>query len=172
MTAFTYFAYGSNMLTARLRARVKDCTPQGTAKLSGYVLRFHKRSRDGTGKCNALYTGDPADFVLGVLFSIAQAHRAALDSYEGAGKGYDAVQVEVAPDSGAPVRALTYLAGASHIDDQLRPTSEYFEYVLQGAREHGLPEAYIASKIIGFERDLIADESRSPMTKISTRVST
>jgi hypothetical protein len=48
-----YFAYGSNMETARLRERMPSAKPLGVAKLSGHELRFHKRSKDGSGKCNA-----------------------------------------------------------------------------------------------------------------------
>jgi hypothetical protein len=48
-----YFAYGSNMSTARLRQRMPSCKPLGTAVLSEHKLRFHKRSTDQSGKCNA-----------------------------------------------------------------------------------------------------------------------
>jgi hypothetical protein len=48
-----YFAYGSNMSTARLRERMPSCKPLGTATLPGHALRFHKRSTDKSGKCNA-----------------------------------------------------------------------------------------------------------------------
>lgn len=48
-----YFAYGSNMSSARLRARVPSCRPIGIAFLPGHELRFHKRSKDGSGKCDA-----------------------------------------------------------------------------------------------------------------------
>ena len=53
-----YFAYGSNMLTARLRERMPSCKPLGIAKLPGHALRFHKRSKDQSGKCNAFATDD------------------------------------------------------------------------------------------------------------------
>jgi gamma-glutamylcyclotransferase len=51
-----YFAYGSNMCSGRLRARV-TCDFVTTAKLAGYQLRFHKLSRDGSSKCDAFRTG-------------------------------------------------------------------------------------------------------------------
>jgi len=171
MTTFTYFAYGSNMDSARLRARVKDCTTLDTAKLSGYGLRFHKRSNlDGTGKCNAFHTGNPDDFVQGVLFDVAQVQRPALDRAEGAGKGYYAAQVEVQTKNG-PVQALTYLANADHIADQLVPTTEYFTYVMQGAREHGLPEDYIANRISVFDPapNFLFDPAAVPTDVVSAK---
>ena len=53
-----YFAYGSNMSTARLRKRMPSCKPIGIATLPGHALRFHKRSTDKSGKCNAFASGN------------------------------------------------------------------------------------------------------------------
>ena len=60
-----YFAYGSNMSTARLRGRVPSCKPLGVATLPGHALRFHKRSADKSGKCNAFASGND-NSVIGV----------------------------------------------------------------------------------------------------------
>ena len=51
------FAYGSNMLTARLRERVSSAAAVGIGRLPGHVLKWHKRSRDGSGKCDIESTG-------------------------------------------------------------------------------------------------------------------
>ena len=56
-----HFGYGSNMYKARIECRLGPCDWLGAASLTGFVLRFHKRGRDGSGKCDALRTGDPAD---------------------------------------------------------------------------------------------------------------
>jgi hypothetical protein len=34
------------------------------------MLKFHKRSKDGSGKCNAFRTGSQADYVIGVVFEV------------------------------------------------------------------------------------------------------
>jgi hypothetical protein len=73
-----YFAYGSKMSSIRLRERMPSCRAIGTATLPGHVLRFHKRSTDKSGKCNAFATGND-DRVIGVLFSFDPAERAKLD---------------------------------------------------------------------------------------------
>lgn len=78
-----YFAYGSNMSTARLRKRMPSCEALGIATLPGYALRFHKRSRDKSAKCNAFASGN--NTVIGVLFSFDPAERAKLDEAEGVG---------------------------------------------------------------------------------------
>ena len=79
-----YFAYGSNMSTARLRKRMPSCKPLGIATLPGHALRFHKRSKDKSGKCNAFASGND-NSVIGVLFSFDPAERAKLDEAEGVG---------------------------------------------------------------------------------------
>lgn len=50
---FLNFAYGSNMLTDRLRERVPSARPVAVARLAGHSLRWHKVSIDGSGKCDA-----------------------------------------------------------------------------------------------------------------------
>lgn len=145
-----YFAYGSNMSTARLRERMPSCKPLGIATLPGHTLRFHKRSVDKSGKCNALATDD-GQSVIGVLFSFDPSERAALDRAEGVGNGYAHATVTVLNDKGRRRKVLTYLATPDSIDDSLRPYGWYKEFVLAGAREHGLPQDYVAAQILSVE---------------------
>ncbi|AQQ07369.1 gamma-glutamylcyclotransferase [Roseibium algicola] len=145
-----YFAYGSNMSTARLRERMPSCKPLGLATLSGHALRFHKRSVDGSGKCNAFATGDE-ESVIGVLFSFDPAERAALDKAEGVGNGYDHATVTVINEKGRRRKVLTYLASPDYIDDSLKPYGWYKDFVLVGGREHDLPLEYIAKYIQSVE---------------------
>ena len=145
-----YFAYGSNMSTARLRARMPSCKPLGLATLPGHALRFHKASKDKSGKCNAFPTGDESA-VIGVLFSFDPADRAKLDAAEGAGKGYEGTMVTVINDGGRRRKVLTYLATPGAIDDTLKPYSWYKAYVRAGGDEHGLPPDYMARYIESVE---------------------
>ena len=139
-----YFAYGSNMSTARLRARVPSATVHGRARLPGHALRFHKSSEaDGSAKCDACATGGPGDAVLGVVFRIEPAERAHLDRAEGLGVGYERKRVTVQLEDGDRVEAFTYYA--VRIDPDLAPYRWYKEHVLRGAVEHGLPEPYVAA---------------------------
>src|SRR5207248_632051 len=72
--AVKYFAYGSNMLTKRLRERVPSARFSAVTPLSKHVLRFHKLSEgkagSQSGKCNAYFTGNEQDVVYGVVFDI------------------------------------------------------------------------------------------------------
>jgi hypothetical protein len=157
--AVVYFAYGSNMSTARLRERMPSCKPLGVATLPGHTLRFHKRSTDKSGKCNAFARGND-DNVIGVLFSFDPAERAKLDKAEGVGSGYEHAIVTVINDKGRRRKVLTYLASADYIDDSLKPYSWYKDFVLAGSREHDLPPEYIAQYIQSVEAIEDSDKTR------------
>lgn len=135
-----YFAYGSNMSSRRLQARVPSARVMMQARLLGYQLRFHKHSLvDHSAKCDAFYTGDRRDEVWGVLFRFNADERPQLDKAEGA--GYELRKVRVATEQGE-LEALTYLA--TLIKAELQPYDWYLRHVLEGAREHALPADYIA----------------------------
>jgi gamma-glutamylcyclotransferase (GGCT)/AIG2-like uncharacterized protein YtfP len=156
-----YFAYGSNMATARLRERMPSAKPLGVATLSGHALRFHKRSKDGSGKCNAFATDDDENAVIGVLFSFDPAERRNLDAAEGAGKGYDASMVTVVNNKGRRRKVLTYIASNEAIDESLKPYGWYKDHVLAGGREHGLPRNYIDEHIASIETVEDPDATRA-----------
>jgi hypothetical protein len=145
-----YFTYGSNMSTARLRERMPSCISLGIATLPGHALRFHKRSKDKSGKCNAFATGDD-QCVMGILFSFDPAERAKLDKAEGVGNGYEHATVTVINDKGRRRKVLTYLASPIAIDDSLKPYSWYMDFVLAGCAEHGLPYDYVAACVQSVE---------------------
>ena len=138
-----YFAYGSNLHPLRLGERVPSARLLETARLAGHALRFHKRGRDGSAKCNALWTGVGRDVVLGALYRLPAAERARLDRFEGAGNGYDRHEVVVEGAAG-PLAAFTYLAVSGAVDETLRPFDWYRDLVAAGARRQALPAAYVA----------------------------
>jgi gamma-glutamylcyclotransferase len=136
---FITFAYGSNMSTVRLRERCPSAMPLGVAQLNGYELRWHKKSKDGSGKCDIVPS--PEAHVLGVLYEIADAEKEALDKAEGLGHGYKEIEIQVLCD-GRQLIAKAYQA--TEVDYVLTPYSWYRALVLAGAKEHHLPEGYIA----------------------------
>lgn len=137
-----YFSYGSNMSTKRLRARVPSAERVAAAMLEGHALKFHKVSVvDGSAKCDAIETGNPNDFVHGVLFRISPLEKPCLDRNEGLGIGYDEKIVCVRLSDGSSVAAFTYYA--TRIDPDLKPFDWYKTHVLVGARENGLPPDYV-----------------------------
>ncbi|NML89167.1 gamma-glutamylcyclotransferase [Sphingobium sp. TB-6] len=140
--SFVSFAFGSNMPVARLRERCPSARPLGIAELPGHELRWHKRSKDGSGKCDIVASATPGLSVFGVLYEIADQEKAALDRAEGLGAGYEEIEVEVLSD-GDLVKARAYRA--TDTDPALRPYTWYRALVIAGAQEHELPAPYIAS---------------------------
>jgi len=142
MTGRLYFAYGSNLHPRRLHERVRSAAVLGSAVLEGHLLRFHKRGRDGSGKCDAMRTDRPEDVVLGVLYRVDLVDVGTLHDVEGVGRGYEVHDVRVR-DGHAHVRAFTYVAGSSWIDPALVPWDWYKALVLAGARHHRFADAYV-----------------------------
>ncbi len=136
-----YFGYGSNMPKAVIEERVGPCERVGVAYITGYALRFHKRSTiDHTGKCDAFRTGEPTDIVWGSVDRLSDAQISAMDKIEG--PGYRRVTVKAAMGERI-VEAHIYLARPEAVDRELSPIDSYKECVLTGARELDLPTAYI-----------------------------
>lgn len=142
MTEHHYFAYGSNLSSRRLSARIGSARVLTTARLHAHRLAFHMPGKDGSAKCDAHFTGALEDFVWGVVYRIDPDGRKILDGYEGLGKSYGIKAVELSTEEGRVIEAFTYYAlrtGAG-----VSPYCWYREHVLFGAREHRLPPDYIA----------------------------
>lgn len=138
---FITFAYGSNMPTARIRKRCPSARSLGVAELHGYELRWHKKSKDGSGKCDIVQTDQPGASVFGVLYEIAGSEKADLDDAEGLGSGYDETKIEVYRGADQ-FTVKAYVATAT--DPALKPYSWYRALAVAGAIEHGLPADYVA----------------------------
>lgn len=141
LAGMNYFAYGSNLSLRRLRQRVPGVVPLGVWRLQYHDLRFHKVGRDGSGKCDAHYTGIELNYTLGVLYEIGPAEKRILDRIEGLGFGYDEQKVALSHESGSRCEALTYTA--THVEEDLSPYDWYRHHVLTGACEAGLHSRYI-----------------------------
>lgn len=128
-----YFAYGSNMLRARLEQRVGTVTDLGCQPLEQYRHAFEKRGEDGTAKGAILPHGEHT--VYGVVYSVSAAQLDALSVFEG---GYRRVEVSV---TGRPAETFEPLPDA--LQAGLFPTEEYVRYYLEGMAEHGFPVAYV-----------------------------
>ena len=151
MSDLLYFAYGSNLLLARIRQanRCPGAQPLGRARLTSHRLTFDKLSNvDGSGKATVVSSSDPDDTVWGLLLAVSATERSALDRVEGVGFGYEREQVEVATAEGSTsasqsVTAFTYRAPDIWRRDDLMPMSWYHALVVAGALESGLPQDWV-----------------------------
>jgi len=154
-----YFAYGSNMLTARLAERVPTVRPIGPGWLTGHQLHFHLNGSDDSGKCNVLETGDPFDVVHGVLYELDADRLDQLHAAEGA--PYAFVELDIETGEGT-YGAATYRGRAAYLDDTLVPYDWYCAFVINGAREHGLPADYI-QRLVAVENRPDSDTARATL---------
>ena len=131
-----YFAYGSNLRVTRMCGRVPSARPLGVASLRGYRLTVDKHGRDGSGKAN-LRAEDGAT-VWGALYELDATHWKFLDACE---PGYSRLTVQAELRRTAPVEAQTYRSGL--LTDEPVPFASYKQLLVDGAREHGLPDEWI-----------------------------
>jgi len=136
-----YFAFGSNLASARLLQRIPAATVQSVATLSEHQLCWRKNDRGQSGKCDIDFTGDPDHLVYGVVYHMTVDEKIELDVYETAGFGYDHKTIEVTTLEGISIDAFTYFA--LDIDHNQQPFHWYKEHVLRGALEHDFPPDYV-----------------------------
>jgi gamma-glutamylcyclotransferase len=140
-----YFAYGSNMNSVQMAERCPGAVSLGVARLDGFALAFDRWSHRRSG-----YVADvlpsPGATVWGVLWRVTREHLLSLDRYEGvAGGAYrrEAVHVSLATEPPREVEAVVYRV--CQPDAPGPPSAPYLNLMLEGAREHVLPPAYIAN---------------------------
>lgn len=141
MKTFLYFAYGSNMLPARLGDRCPSAKLIGVGIAPNFRFEFSKASIDGSGK--ATLVPSLAEQVPGAIFEIQTTEREALDRHEGMGVGYQREDAfKVTPVfGGVSLLTSTYLATALAPD--LQPFDWYLAAVIAGAEHHRMDVKHI-----------------------------
>ncbi len=157
--SFLYFAYGSNMLPARLKARCSSAQVRGIAAASNHFLQFSKPGKDNSGKATLVVSGDQALYTPGVIFEIAKADLTSLDRAEGAGYGYDREESFQVTDikNGELLTVTTYLA--SKTDMNLKPFDWYLALVLAGVNHHALEVGH-ETRLREIDYDVDANHAR------------
>ena len=135
-----YFAYGSNMNSARVAERGLAVVSVVGAVLEGVSLAFNKRSSDHSGgHANIVYA--PSDHVEGVLYGLRDADQIqCMDRFEKTPVNYSRERVIVRTATGAEA-AWTYVANRAVIVEGLKPTRAYLNHLLAG-RSHLSTEYY------------------------------
>ncbi|HET9551379.1 MAG TPA: gamma-glutamylcyclotransferase family protein [Anaeromyxobacteraceae bacterium] len=134
-----YFAYGSNLVTERMHERGAAFAAARPAVLRDHQLRFDKAGRDGTARANVGRA--VGGQVFGVVYDLRREGLEALKLYE---VGYDLAEVLVEcprPDGGVEVvTARTFVARPDR-RTEAPPSRGYVELILEGMRQHQLPDA-------------------------------
>ncbi len=129
-----YFAYGSNMSRAPMRARCPTAREAGPATLDGHRLII---TSDGY----ASVVPELGGIVHGLLWRISPRDLAALNAYESLDTGLYRIVTLPVRVGARQVPAMVYV-GRSRMPGLPRPG--YLEPVLTAARELQLPDDYIA----------------------------
>lgn len=123
------------------RLREYSVVPEGRGRpalLQNYRLCFNKKSDDGSGKANIEeYSGGE---MWGVIYTMSEADLRRLDRGE---VGYHREKVTVNMPDGVPTEVWVYVANESTKQAKLRPYSWYKRFLVEGAKEHGLPATYV-----------------------------
>jgi len=149
--SFLYFAYGSNMLSSRLKNRCSSAKKLFVATADNFELNFSKRSNDGSGKGGI--KSKTGSIVLGVVFQISDCDLPALDRAEGKGYGYERINdFQVSSLKEGQVLTTTYIA--TDVNPNLKVYDWYLALVLAGAIENEFPRKYIKNlRSAPFEAD-------------------
>lgn len=144
-SAFYYFAYGSNMNLAQMNQRCSSPKVLGIARLPGHKVEFYGYSTTWDGARETVIA-DPQAEVWGVLYELQAFDWEALDRYQDArfdGTGqYFHYPVEVIDREQGRIKAMIYKKDI--LNEAKTPSAEYLDFIVQGAKEQGLPKEYIA----------------------------
>lgn len=141
-----YFAYGANLNGAQMALRAPGAKVVAVAALDGYALDFfgHSERWDG-GLENAVRQGGAT--IWGVVYELAGPAFDRLDAWEGVrldGTGdYFHSPADLRTSDGATISAVMYRKAS--LGEPVTPSAEYLAHILAGARQHGLPAAYVAA---------------------------
>jgi gamma-glutamylcyclotransferase len=152
-----YFAYGSNMSRAIfLERRAMHPLAIRRGWLEEHRVCFNLPVGPGERGVANLEPAAGAR-TWGVLYLLTGEEFDRLDRTEGVHRGYyRRAPVEVVVDGGDHVSAFTYLS--SWAREGRKPSARYLGLLVAGAREHGLPDDYVAS-LEGLE---LAVDEREP----------
>jgi len=140
-----YFAYGSNMNHQQMKKRCPSSRFVKRAFLEGYKFVYDGYSKTRNGAvANIIETGKKEDIVWGGLFEINEDNLSALDCYEGYPKSYDRKEVKVKDDEGNHYTTIVYFRTAQ---PKSKPSENYRNLVIQGAKDCDLPEWYIQNNL-------------------------
>lgn len=143
-TARYYFAYGSNMDLGQMKRRCSKPKVLGVARLPGYRVEFYGYSSLWDGAQETVIP-DLQSEVWGVLYELQAYDCESLDVAQDArmnGTGaYFHYPVGVIDMQQGTINALIYKKDV--LQEAKFPSTEYLEFIFQGAKEQGLPVEYI-----------------------------
>ncbi|MCC5935591.1 MAG: hypothetical protein JJU35_15190 [Balneolales bacterium] len=144
-----YFIYGSNLLAEKLNTRLRELniTALGEKKvtLKDYCITYNKASVDGTSKANINYEKGNEVHGIAILMLASELPEFG-EKFE---KGYAICSVwlnyKENDDTTRQFSGLTFISEKLSTE---RPSEEYVQQIVEGAREKDLPEGYIRKYLL------------------------
>ncbi len=131
MTCY-YFAYGSNMNQARMKAREMAVEEVMAGSLTGVDLAFNKLAADAPNRSYANIVYAAQGKVEGVLYRLSGLREIErMDPFEGAPRFYSREVYQIDTAQG-PISAWVYVANKAMIDNDLKPARWYLNHLLAG----------------------------------------
>lgn len=144
-----YFAFGSNMDPAQMRARCPSHRVLGVAYLHDHALCFPRRSPTRACATVGLVAAE-GNGVWGVLYALDETEIDALHQAEGHVADRPAhesrhlvIEVEVRHGGPEGDAVVAFLYRAQSDGSSALPSEDYMRHLISGAEHHGLPAAYI-----------------------------
>jgi gamma-glutamylcyclotransferase (GGCT)/AIG2-like uncharacterized protein YtfP len=136
-----YFAYGSNLSSKFIR----DYTPSATfvmkADLPNYKVEFRHYSKKLRGGISSIVE-TPGTLVKGVIYDIPESELEELDALESVPEGvYRREAFFVMGEDAQWYRADLYRVSTP--TGPYAPSRSYVDFMIEGAREHGLDADYV-----------------------------
>lgn len=135
-----YFAYGSNLRHKLMLEKCSDSQYLRRVKLDGYKFQYDGYSKSRNGAVGNVVESE-SDIVWGGLWEISENDLKKLDRQEGYfTRIYDRKEVDVFDNDGEKYIAMTYFRTGKKTG---KPSRDYVDMILDGARECGLPEEHV-----------------------------
>ena len=130
-----YFAYGSNMDEAQMRARVPGAKKLGVGYLKDHEFIFSGFSQTWNGSV-ANVRKKKGSIVWGVVYDLPPGGLAKLDRYEGFPHSYQRKSKDVMLRSGGSVTAVLYYK--RQVSADAPPNPLYVRRILAALKAHGI----------------------------------
>ncbi|WP_320172406.1 gamma-glutamylcyclotransferase family protein [Maridesulfovibrio sp.] len=139
-----YFAYGPNMNPEQIQERCSNPVVIGPARLPGYQMAFFGYSWIWDSGMETVIPA-PGKDLWGVIYELGSTDADSLDAWQdirlnGTGSYFHSPVVIFSPE-GEQYEAVLYRKDI--LGTPTPPSREFLEFILQGARIHGLPESYV-----------------------------
>lgn len=136
-----HFAYGSNLSTRFLHEYTPSAAFVMRAELANYTVEFRHYSENLGGGISSIVES-PGSLVKGVIYQVLESELEALDAVESVAEGiYRRESFLVLGEDGQWHEGDLYRVASPK--GPYTPSRSYVDYMIEGAREHGLDSSYI-----------------------------